>query len=150
MERFVIQHISKLAVICYILFAVQACKKSNATINLQGNYKGSYTFSEGGFAYWHGSGTSSVTITDDTFTSTNLVISPVTPSTPVTANLNYTLAGDSILFLNKITPPGTGQNTTAATVGKYQYHFEGDSLILTGSYSSGELSTFSQYRLKRN
>ena len=60
----------------------------------------------------------------------------------------YKVTADTINFIMSNLIPLTLQASLLALQGLYQYHFKGDSLIVT-KYTSANLST-SQYRLKRN
>jgi hypothetical protein len=150
MERFITQRIKTLALVFCMALTIAACKKNDATPTFAGRYTGKLIYGDGGIVYNHGEGLADITFASNTYTATNLFSSPLIYSAPVTTNGTYQVKADSIAFANTVTPPGNGQNSILTLTGKYQYHFEGDSLILTKQYSLGELSVFSQYRLKRN
>ncbi|MEO6522355.1 MAG: hypothetical protein ABIN91_11795 [Mucilaginibacter sp.] len=150
MERFITQHLSKLVLGFCMLIAVNACKKNDATPTFAGKYTGKLIYGEGGVVYNHGVALADITLTQDAYTATNVSISPTGYSAPVTTTGTYQFRADSITFAAAVTPPGNGQNSILSLTGNYQQHFEGDSLILTKQYRLGELSVFSQYRLKRN
>jgi len=150
MERFVTRQLSKLVLGLCMLMVVNACKKNEATPTFAGRYTGKLIYSDSGIAYNHIEGLADVTFTSDNYTASNVFSSALAYSGPVASNGTYQVNADSITFTNAVIPPGTGQTSTLTLTGKYQYHFEGDSLILTRQYTLGTSGTFSQYRLKRN
>jgi hypothetical protein len=152
MSNFIVNLPGKLKytyMLCGMVLLFAACKKNDNAAIFSGTYKGRYLFANSGITYNHGELLSTFIFNNGTYTSTSHSNNPAANSVDVVLSGTYQIKADSISFLGTVITPVPPQ-PTQASLSTYQYHFEGDSLIITKSYSSGSFSTFSQYRLKRN
>lgn len=123
--------------VCALLL-ITACKKGNSSNLLSGKYNGKYYWDANGVVYYHGQSPVTIAFAGNSYTSSD---------SNGQSSGNYVLKKDSITFIPQMIAPGTAQGSIVALIGTYQYHNQGDSLIITKSYLN--LSN-NQYRLKRN
>jgi len=125
------------------VIVLSGCNKGNLTATIpQGKYTGSfiYSYSITGYRSSHG-----VTPADITFANGNYI---TTNNLPAPGNGTYQLKTDSISFDWSKPVPLPLEGSLLVLLGTFQYHFEGDSLIIT-KYDPNSLA-ITQYRLKRN
>jgi hypothetical protein len=130
-------------VFCFIALVICGCnKKNDNSPALSGKYSGKFIYTNNSIADSHGEANADITFTNGKYIETNGIYPP-----PATTSGSYQLKADSITFATANVVPLTLPGSLILLNGTYQYHYEGDSLIVTKTYGQ---SSFNQYRLKKN
>jgi hypothetical protein len=133
-----------------IVLFVAACKKDNSvSVALSGTYSGKFVRLQNGVFTYQGAGsTASINFNNGNFSATAYISYPNANGIPITSNGSYSTSADSVTF-NAAIALNTNplQLSPLVANGTYEYHFEGDSLIITRNYQP---NSYNQYRLKQN